>query len=382
MPTSQSPQTYYGHVPPPGGPGYVWATRQHMTIESAYVMSTGPLAAQVTQGAAATVDGTADVGLVIDGAIYAVTTPLNVAALVAGLNAIPAFAAIAVASNPAGTTLRVTFLDYAVHTVTSYSPGTPDITGITNTVSATNPVYVLPGMGVCIDTAAPGGAEILTVKLPTTAAEAARCVGIVGAPILGGYSPDAVSANGYNPALGIPPGKPFALHREDYIRLRTSGAVTKDSDASLGFAASNRGLWFSGAVGGVTQQVTRGDVVFNGTDSVGLIIDGGAPLFVASNTSDDQTATDLAAAWNANAAYAALATATVDNSGTPSYIILTFKDSAAHVVTAYSPATADVTGITNTTAFAAATAAVVPGVRFAKGAPSSVGSAPAEVSLE
>ena len=381
MPTSQSPQTYYGSVPPPGGPGYVWATRQHMIIESAYVMSTGPLVSQVTQGDGATVDGSADVGVVIDGAIFSVTTPATVAALVTGLNAIPAFAAIAVASNPAGTTLRVAFLDYAVHTVTSYSPGTPDITAITNTVSAANPVYVKPGMGVCIDTAAPGGAEILTVKLPTTAVEAARCVGIVGAPIFG-YSPDAISADGYNPELGIPPGKAFALHREDYIRLATVGEITKDADAALIFSAANRGMWMVGTAGGGTPQVTRGDVVFNGTDLVGLAIDGGTPLAVASNTSDDQTATDLMNAWNANAAYAAIATASIDLSGTPSYIILTFLDNAVHTVAAYSPATADVTGITNTTAAVAATAAVVPGVRFAKGAPSSLGSAPAEVDLD
>ena len=75
MTVSQSPQTYFGAVPPPGGPGSVWATRDHRTVESAYVMATtAALTSQVTEGAAATVDGTADVGLVIDGAIFAATT--------------------------------------------------------------------------------------------------------------------------------------------------------------------------------------------------------------------------------------------------------------------------------------------------------------------
>jgi len=385
MTVSQSPQTYFGAVPPPGGPGTVWATRDHRTVESAYVMATtAALTSQVTEGAGVTLDGTADVGLYIDGALYSVTTPATVAAFATALNAIPAFSAIAVASIPAGTTLRVAFLDYKLHTVTSYSPGTPDITGITNTVAPTNPTYVLPGMGVCIDTAAPGGGEILTVKLPTTAAEALRCVGVVGTEVFGIDSAAGLIGQGYDPTLGIPPGKAFALHREDYVKLRIGAAVTKDSDAALGYSAATRGKWYPSTAATGTAQVTRGDVVFNGTDLVGLTVDSLVDLTVASDTSDDITAAALRDAWNASAQHFAVATASIDISGTPSYIILTFKDAGAatHTVTAVSPATADVTGITNTTAAVAATAAVVPGVRIAKAAPLSVGSAPAEVDLD
>lgn len=383
MPVSQSPQTYFGAVPPPLGPGTSWGTRDHRTIESAYVMATtAALTSQVTEGAAASLDGTADVGLYIDGAQYTVTLPANAAAFAAGLNAIPAFAAIAVASVPAGTTLRVTFLDYALHTVTSYSPGTPDITGITNTVAATNPTYVQPGMGVCIDTAAPGGGEILTVKLPTTAAEAARCVGIVGSMLFGIGSPAGYTGQGYDSTLGIPPGKAFALHREDYVRVLIGAEVAKDGAAALGYAAATRGKWYPASSATGTSQVTRGDVEFNGTDLVGLDVDSLPTLAVASATSDDNTATLLRNAWNASAQHAAVATATVDLSGAPSYIILTFLDTASHTVTSYSPATADVTSITNTATAAAATAATVSGVRYAKGAPLSAGSAPAEVDLD
>ena len=383
MPVSQSPQTYFGAVPPPLGPGTSWATRDHRTIESAYVMATtAALTSQVTEGAAATLDGSADVGLYIDGAQYTATLPASAAAFAAALNAIPAFAAIAVASVPAGTTLRVTFLDYGLHTVTSYSPGTPDITGITNTVSPTNPTYVLPGMGVCIDTANPGGGEILTVKLPTTADEAARCVGIVGSMLFGIGSPAGYVGQGYDVTLGIPPGKAFALHREDYVRVLIGADVSKDGAASLGYAAATRGKWYPAATGTGTSQVTRGDVEFNGTDLVGLTVDSLPTISVASATSDDNTATLLRNAWNASAEHAAVATATIDLDGGTSYIILTFLDTASHTVTSYSPATADVTSITNTATAAAATAAVVPGVRYAKGAPLSVGSAPAEVDLD
>lgn len=100
---------------------------------------------------------------------------------------------------------------------------------------------------------------------------------------------------------------------------------------------------------GGTSQVTRGDVVFNGTDLVGVTVDG-LTIAVPSNGSEDQTATDLANKWNAHVVAKSLATASVDTSGAESYFILTFKDTVAHDVVPYSPATADVTGITNTTA--------------------------------
>lgn len=105
---------------------------------------------------------------------------------------------------------------------------------------------------------------------------------------------------------------------------------------------------------GGTAQVTRGDVVFNGTDPVGLTVDG-YTVSVASVTSDDLTATALRDKWNADPVAKKLATATIDLSGAESYIILGFLDSAVHTVDPYSPATADVTGLTNTSGAVAAT---------------------------
>lgn len=115
---------------------------------------------------------------------------------------------------------------------------------------------------------------------------------------------------------------------------------------------------------GAVSQVTRGDVVFNSTDAVGLAVDSLPDLTVASNTSDDQTATDLRDAWNASAQHAAVATASIDTSGAESYIILTFLDDQEHTVTAVSPATADITGITNTTEAVEAQAILIPTAEF------------------
>jgi hypothetical protein len=128
---------------------------------------------------------------------------------------------------------------------------------------------------------------------------------------------------------------------------------------------------------GGTSQVTRGDVEYNGTDNVGLAVDSLPNLFVPSNTSDDQTAIDLSVKWNGSAEHAAVATATYDNAGLTSYIVLTFKDFAAHTVAAYSPATADVTSITNTgTGRQTVQVVIPPGVTYLRiiGWPTNMGS--------
>lgn len=108
---------------------------------------------------------------------------------------------------------------------------------------------------------------------------------------------------------------------------------------------------------GGTSQVSRGDVVFSTTDAVGVTVDG-LTIDVPSNTSDDQTLADLIAKWNAHPVAKTVATATGDTSGAESWFILTFADTAVHTVVAYSPATADVVNITNTTAAVAATRSV------------------------
>lgn len=93
------------------------------------------------------------------------------------------------------------------------------------------------------------------------------------------------------------------------------------------------------------KQVTVGTMSFNGTDDVGLVVDDLAALFVASNTSNAQTLTDLKAAWDASAPHVAVAAMTVD----ATTVTLTFVDYLEHDVSSYSPATADITGITNST---------------------------------
>lgn len=93
------------------------------------------------------------------------------------------------------------------------------------------------------------------------------------------------------------------------------------------------------------NQVTEGTMSFSGTDDVGLTVDALADLFVASNTDNATTLADLKVAWDASAPHVAVAAMTVDATA----VTLTFVDNLEHTVVAYSPATADITGITNTT---------------------------------
>lgn len=93
-----------------------------------------------------------------------------------------------------------------------------------------------------------------------------------------------------------------------------------------------------------THQITVGTMAFNGTDDVGLTVDG-LDVFVPSNTSNAQTLTDLKAEWDGTPAAVAIAAMTVN----ATTVTLTFVDYFEHTVVSYSPATADITGITNST---------------------------------
>lgn len=97
------------------------------------------------------------------------------------------------------------------------------------------------------------------------------------------------------------------------------------------------------------SQVTEGTVSANNGDAVGVKIDG-VIVEVVSTASASGTATLLKDAINADPFVKEKVVATTDTAT----LILTFTDYESHTVTAYSPNTADVTGITNTTDAAAA----------------------------
>lgn len=209
------------------------------------------------------------------------------------------------------------------------------------------------GISVCLDSDDPG-----SIHRPT-----ANDTAIYGIVVQGGGmrphtgDPDDVDA--------YPPGSAVKILRKGPTPIIVEEAVSAGDPVyvrNVSAEDKTQGHHRNDAAG--VHQVTRGDVSFNGTDNVGLTVDSLVELFVASDTSDDITVVKLRNAWNASAQHFAVATATSDTSGAESYIILTFKDYEEHTVVAYSPATADVTGITNTTEAVEAQAIQIPNAEF------------------
>lgn len=289
--------------------------------------------------------------LVIDGASFpfvsSTTDALTAAALKAALDvALAGVLGEKVSSVDVDAELvTVNFSDYVAHEVSFTAEGSTTAT-VAEDTAATAEVNHKGGVFVAY-AAATGDPSIVSCELPQDAD--AKLVGVVMA---GSYPNHQQPMNPYGLAADEqwPSGTPFPIARDGAMCVRIMDDVSLGDPVYVytaegpnrGYACADEQLT-AGA-----HQVTRGDVVFNGTDQVGLVVDG-FTLAVPSHTSDDQTATDLRNTWNADAFAASIATASIDLTGTPSYIILTFLDYAEHIVIHYNPATADVTGITNTT---------------------------------
>jgi hypothetical protein len=305
------------------------------------------------------------VGVYIDGALVQVVAGANAGAtallLEAAIEAVVLFASIVSTVTVDSATVTVTFSDDQVHTVVEYSPAATTAT-VSEDTPAVSQQRLLFGMGV-IRLAVGDSANFTKVGKPTSLTQ--KYAGVLLRTPSSDIPVDQIGLLGFDSDY-LCPGYAYTVAWKNFgVVVKYIGeAPTMLDDVYLIMSGTNAGHWMasSGAVSQITQgdvesnyvasvaQVTRGDVVFNGTDLVGLNVDGLAPMAVASSVDDDTTATALMTAWNANPAYFAVATATVNLAGAESYIILTFNDDLVHTVTAYSPATADVTGITNTTA--------------------------------
>jgi hypothetical protein len=388
MAIPQIPQSYYGDVPAGLERGQRYAGHPNELLRPVSIAG-GLLTSQVTEGTMADITGIADVGLVIDGVHFLIpaATATGNAAFVAALNALALTGLMGIVfSIPSGSTLRVAFSDYVTHTVTSYSPGAADVTGITNTVAASNPVFVHLGRALVSDASQGGGPWAVKSAASYNPGSGYHFAGVMCRGEGSRHSDEQIRMLAYSEGVsqGVAPTMHGDMCQVGYFKgdlVSGVGAATRGNavyfetatgancgafaTAANGTSQVTRGDVVGGYVAGVAQ-VTRGDVVFNGTDLVGLAVDSLPNLTVASDTSDDITAAALRDAWNASAQHHAVAVATIDIAGAESYIILTFRDYAVHTVAAVSPATADVTGITNTTAAAAQTRFLAPGLRWGR----------------
>ena len=248
-------------------------------------------------------------------------------------------------------TITVTFSNYVAHEVSFTAEGSTTAT-VTDTADAVAQVNHKGGVFLSVvDSADP---TMTSVHLPADAAEA-----IHGCLFAGPYSNHTTPANPYGLTgdESWPAGVPMEFATNGDFCARLGANVSKGDPVYVIMDPTN--AYNGHATNALTTknaaaQVTRGDVEYNGTDAVGVTVDG-YTVQVPSNTSDDQTATDLKAAWDADDYALTKATASINLSGDESYFILTFLDNEPHVVVAYSPATADITSITNTTAASAGT---------------------------
>lgn len=300
----------------------------------------------------------------IDGAefgfVSSTTDALTAAALAAALTAAidegDLLALILASAAADGTTVTLAFADYRAHTITFNAAGSTTAT-VTDTQDAAESINYKAGVFVSTHPTEDNDPTYRSVHLPASASEA-----LVGVTLSSPYPKHNTPSNPYgldgDAGEEWPKGQPMELARDGEICVRIAGnvgdgdpvyAICDPASSSNGYAVASE--TFTGGA----HQVTRGDVQFNGTDDVGLNVDGYV-VSVASNTSDDQTAADLRDEWNNDTFAASIATASIDISGAESYIILTFADYSEHIVQVYAPATATIAGLTNTTEAAAQTA--------------------------
>jgi hypothetical protein len=350
------PQSLYARSPYGQFPGDVWEGDLLNERQSRGLIAAVTPVSQVTDVLIASNTPSDDVGVYIDGALFFVVAGASAGAtallLETELEGAALLASIVSTVTVDTATVTITFADDQPHTVEEYSPATTTATP-TDTTDAVSQQRLRFGYGVARQAT---GESINTTKVVRPTSLTDDFAGVLVRTSTSLPNTLVLALNEDYDASYLPPGYAYTLAQRDLgVCVEYVGtAPTETDDVYWICTGTDAGKWR--ADDGSTSQVTQGDVEFNATDDVGLIVDGFGPLFVASNTSDDQTATDLRDAWNADPAFAAIATASIDLSGAESYIVLTFLDDQAHTVTAYSPATADITSITNTTTAVAASA--------------------------
>lgn len=348
-------------------PGDVWEGDVHNERLGRGLIANVTRVAQVNSVVIADNNPTDPVGVFIDGALFFVLAGASAGAtallLEAELEGAALLASVISTVTVATATLTITFADDQPHSVVEYSP---------DATSATVALVTAPvgqqrlrfGYGVA---RAATGESINTTKVVKPASITDAFAGVLYRTASTGMPNMLVNA--LDPDYDVnflPPGSAYPLGLRDLgIVVEFVGTAPVETDDVYWICTgANAGLFTTGS--GAVSQVTQGDVVFSTTDLVGLTVDSLPTLAVASNTSDDQTATDLRDAWNASAEHYAAATASIDISGAESLIILTFNDDQPHTVVAFSPDTADIVDIINTTAAVAASAQRLTGTSWGR----------------
>lgn len=299
--------------------------------------------------------------IVIDGMAFPLVSAANVndaaeamaAALTAGIAEGGLLASVLASADHAAAVLTLTFADFEVHTVTFTANGSTTAT-VDEDATAASKAPAHRG-GVFVAAAANGDPTMRGATLPTSISS--KILGVVAATDIPRHQ---IPPSGYGLKEDEDwlPQQPYKAFYDGEVNVRIMADVTEGDPLYVYAVAGNtQNGWATNSpmMTSGSSQVTTGDVIFNGTDQVGVTIDG-VTISVASNTSNNQTATDLRAAINNDPYFSTIVVA----SGATNQLILTFVGTASRIVAAYETGSAEIQNL----ATVAAVAPVARAVRY------------------
>ncbi len=218
-----------------------------------------------------TAGGTAPV-VTIDGAAFSGGAALApIGTVVDTLNAIPLFTAIAVADNPAGTTLRITWRDTAAHTVSGNAP----FAAFATATAAAAPALARPGRAVQWE-ASPDAMHYGLVREPVAGGEFA------GFPLRYALPSDpealllGAEAGAMIPGRDFPMASAYVAYRGDNVDAVTVGGAVfynvNPADPDRGRLMANDGA----TLGATALTFTAGA----GGDDVGVQLGSGPEVYL------------------------------------------------------------------------------------------------------
>ena len=221
----------------------------------------------------------------IDGALFAGgVAGSTIAQVVSNLNAIALFAMIAVASNPAGTTLQIDFLNNADHTVS----GSVNFAAFTTSQAAADNLEIAPGQAVywasptamldsCNVRAATAGGEFAGVALRTSLP-----------------SDTEATALGFSPGYMIPGRSFIAASYYTIPKVDNRDAVAADGDVYIITSGTDRNR-FAASDGATPGEIELTVTAGLAGEAVGGDLDGGPVVTLpgGSTTVDNTDAAQL-----------------------------------------------------------------------------------------
>ena len=359
--TQFPPQTEYTPVPPQLLPGQRFSSDVYEDDTEDFIVPLVSDQTDIWEGTVTSNNGD-NVSLTIDGVTVLTAgtgdATADAASLAAVIAAQPALALIVSASADTGVITVSGLAEGQAHTVVDASAGASSIT-LVNTQVASAYSRVTYGMGVV---RAAGIRGTTGAVKPSSADDV-----FVGVVVLrsdcDGLDGMQASVLGFDPLYLIPGTARYEMATSGGIMVEITGEVAQNDPVFLDYSSVNGGKF--GNASGAVSQVTELTFANGGGGGTAAGDFDGLPIITVTDDTDDATnAAAWADAFNANAQYAAIASA----SAALAVVTVSFTDSAAHTFTDASAGGPDITAA-DATAAVAPTALLVPGARFKLSSP-------------